>query len=42
MRKLKIVTGADTEILRTVCEPVKHFDSELRSFVEDEESDGKG
>ena len=34
MKKLKIVTGEDTEILRTVCAEVPRFDAELKSFVE--------
>lgn len=30
---MEIVTGADSKILRTVCEPVKNFDSPLEEIV---------
>lgn len=32
---LDIVTGSDTEILRTVCEPVTQFDKSLKKLAED-------
>ncbi len=35
MSKLKIVTGADNEILRAVSEPVKKFDASLKKLVRD-------
>lgn len=34
MKKLKIVTGKDEPILRTVCDPVVHFDGDLVRKVE--------
>ncbi len=35
MAKLKIVTGEDNKILRTMCKPVKKFDAGLKKFVKD-------
>lgn len=35
MSGLKIVTGKDSPILRTKCEPVQKFDKSLRKLVED-------
>lgn len=32
---LDLVTGKDAQILRTVCNPVKKFDTSLKSLVED-------
>lgn len=32
---LDIVTGSDTDILRTVCEPVTKFDKSLKKLAED-------
>lgn len=32
---LPIVTGAETQILRTVCDPVEKFDKSLKKLVED-------
>ena len=33
MKKLKIITGADNPILRSMSKPVKRFDSGLKKFV---------
>jgi len=35
MAKLKIVTGEDNKILRTVCKPVQKFDAKLKKFAKD-------
>lgn len=35
MSELKIITGKDSPILRTKCQPVQKFDKQLKALVED-------